>query len=268
MIQPASSTATAPVLRLMLIDDEAPARQRLRDLLDDIQSECATRIVAEAADGLEALEKLADPELQVDISLVDIRMPRLDGIGFAQQLAARAEHDARPLPAVIFITAFDRYAVQAFELNAIDYLLKPVRATRLLSALQKCPHRPPPAAKLQALSEGGRSQLTSLERGRMLLVPLADILYLRAEQKYVTAHTAARDYLIDDSLSQLESEFPERFIRIHRNCLVSRSAILGVERSTSEGAEAQWVVLLQGVAEPLAISRRQWASVKEALARA
>ena len=262
---PAQITPTTAPLRLMLIDDEAPARQRLRDLLDDLQAQCATTVVAEAADGLEALQRLAEPGLQVDIALVDIRMPRLDGIAFALQLAARAQQPAEQPPAVIFTTAYDQYAVQAFELNAIDYLLKPVRASRLLAALQKCPRRAPHAAALQALAPEGRSHLTSSERGRLLLVPLADILYLRAEQKYVTARTARHDYLLEESLNQLEEEFATRFVRIHRNCLVARAALRGVERAQGEEGEAGWQVLLHDCDERLPVSRRQWPQLKACL---
>lgn len=253
-------------LRLLIVDDEAPARARLRDLLGDISGELPNIVVGEAADGLEALEFLARvPTPVVDIALVDIRMPRLDGIGLAQQLMARPG-----APAIIFTTAYDEYAVRAFDLNAIDYLLKPVRASRLLTALNKLP-RGTDAAALQRLAPGGRTHLHSNERGRIQLIPLADILYLRAELKYVTARTREREFLIEESLSHLEEELGERFIRIHRNCLVARNAIVGVERATAdggdgtEGGEARWMVLLRDHAEKLPVSRRQWSQVKALL---
>lgn len=251
----------AAPLRLLIVDDEAPARARLRDLLGDIAGELPNVVVGEAADGIEALELLAQPDMRVDVALVDIRMPRLDGIGLAQQLAAR-QGDA---PAVIFTTAYDQYAVHAFELNAIDYLLKPVRAPRLLAALNKLPRRAPDAAAMRQLAPEGRQHLNSTERGRILLVPVADILFLRAEQKYVTARTAEREYLIEESLTHLEEEFADRYVRVHRNCLVARHAISGVERETGSDGETYWAVLLRGIADRLPVSRRQWPQVKALL---
>ena len=156
-------------------------------------------------------------------------------------------------------------AWEAFELNAIDYLLKPVRAARLLAALGKLPRQPINHAAWQALSPEGRQHLNSSERGRILLVPVADILYLRAEQKYVTARTATREYLIEESLTHLEEEFATRFVRIHRNCLVANAALAGVERESNVDGEAGWVVLLRDLAEKLPVSRRQWPQIKALL---
>jgi two-component system response regulator AlgR len=258
------------VLRLMIVDDEAPARQRLRDLLGDIAAELATEVAAEAADGVAALEQAdALPPGAIDVVLVDIRMPRMDGIELAQHLS-RLEHP----PAVIFATAYDQYAVKAFELNAVDYLLKPVRAERLLAALKKAKPAPLPEAALRQLAPEGRRQLRCSERGRVLLVPVVEVLYFKAEQKYVTARTAAREYLIEESLAQLEQEFASRLVRIHRNCLVARDAVAGVAREQGgdgdEGGEGQggdphWALVLRGVPEHLPVSRRQWAQVKALL---
>ena len=253
--------ATHSALRLLIVDDEGPARARLRDLLGDIAGELPNVIVGEAADGIEALEILARPDIvgTVDIALVDIRMPRLDGIGLAQQLAAKPVGTA---PAVIFTTAFDQYAVHAFDLNAIDYLLKPVRAPRLLAALNKRPRQALDTSTMRQLAPEGRQHLNSTERGRILLVPLGDIRFLRAELKYVTARTPQREFLIEESLTHLEEEFGERFIRVHRNCLVARNAIVGVERATGDDGETYWTVLLRDVAEKLPVSRRQWPQIK------
>ncbi|OIQ89230.1 transcriptional regulatory protein YpdB [mine drainage metagenome] len=245
-------------LRVLIVDDEAPARRRLRDLLADIEGELPNVVVAEAADGIEALERLG--EQSADVALVDIRMPRLDGIGLVQQLARR-----QGSPAVIFTTAYDQYAVRAFELSAVDYLLKPVRAQRLLAALKKLPARGGDAELLRRLAPEGRRHLTSTERGRVLLVPLAEILYLKAELKYVTAHTRERDYLVEESLVQLEQEFIERFVRVHRSCLVAREAIAGCERGADAEGETRWLVLLHGSAEKLPVSRRQWPQIKALL---
>lgn len=241
---------------VMIVDDEAPARARLRDLLADVAPEMPNTVLAEAGNGIQALAAIEG--LQVDVVLVDIRMPKMDGIELARHLS-RLEHP----PAVIFVTAYDTYAVQAFELNAIDYLLKPVRAQRLLAALQKARQsRLPPPQVLARLPQGARMHLSCHERGRLLLIPLSDVLYLRADLKYVTARTVDREYLLDESLSHLEQEFSERFIRLHRSVLVARTAISGFEKSASDDAETQWQALLRGIAEKLPVSRRQWPLVK------
>jgi two-component system response regulator AlgR len=245
-------------LRILLVDDEAPARSRLRDLLADLANELPTDVVGEAADGLAALELLETTA--ADVALVDIRMPRMDGIELALQLARMPV-----APAVIFVTAYDQYAVKAFELAAVDYLLKPVRAARLAEALKKAKRLPADAPLLRELAPQGRAHLRCVERGRLLLVPQTEILYFRAEQKYVTARTREREYLLEESLAHLEEEFSARFLRIHRNCLVARDAIAGCARERdpddAEG-EPYWSLLLHGIAEHLPVSRRQWPQVK------
>ena len=255
------------VLRILLVDDEAPARARLRDLLGDIAAEVPGIVVAEAADGIAALERAQAGDL--DVALIDIRMPGMDGVELARHLARLPS-----APAVIFVTAFDQYAVQAFELAALDYLVKPVRAARLADALRKARRRADDGLRLEQLSAAAssgmplavRQNLSCLERGRILLVPVAEIVYLKAEQKYVTARTREREYLLEESLVHLETEFSERFLRIHRNCLVARAAVTGVERAADEGdAEAHWQVILDGTAERLPVSRRQWPQVRALL---
>ncbi len=246
-------------LRVFIVDDEAPARSRLRVLLTDIQPEFPNQVVGEAANGVEALDLLA--QATADVVLADIRMPRMDGIELARHLGKLA-----PAPAVVFTTAYDQYAVQAFELNALDYLVKPVRAQRLVAALQKAHKAGPPApAALQQAGSDARRHFSVNERGRILLVPVADVLYLRAELKYVTARTAEREFVLDESLTHLESEFARQFVRVHRSCLISRNAIAGAERNHDENAETQWSVILHGLAERLPVSRRQWSGVKAAL---
>ena len=246
-------------LRVFIVDDEAPARSRLRVLLTDIQPEFPNQIVGEAANGVEAVDQLA--QVAADVVLADIRMPRMDGIELARHLGKLS-----PAPAVIFTTAYDQYAVQAFELNALDYLVKPVRAQRLVAALQKAQKSGPPAqAALQQATSEERRHFSVSERGRILLVPVAEVLYLRAELKYVTARSAEREYVLDESLTHLESEFARLFVRVHRSCLIARSAIAGFERNQDENAEAQWSVILRGLAERLPVSRRQWSIVKSAV---
>jgi two-component system response regulator AlgR len=244
------------MLSVLIVDDEAPARARLRDLLSDVAAEVPNAVVAEAANGLLALEAIAAHP--VDVVLVDIRMPKMDGIELARHLG-QLEHP----PAVIFVTAFDGYAVQAFELNAVDYLVKPVRAQRLAAALQKVRQsRPVPPQVLAQLQQGARTHLSCHERGRLLLIPLPEILYLKADLKYVTARTAAREYLLDESLTHLEVEFSERFIRLHRSALAAKETIIGFEKCLDENAETQWQALLRGIPERLPVSRRQWPLVK------
>ena len=192
------------------------------------------------------------------MALVDIRMPKMDGIELAQHLS-RLENP----PAIVFVTAYDSYAVQVFELNAVDYLVKPVRAPRLAAALQKAGRGgcvPPPG--LAALRQEARTHLSCHERRRLLLIPVAEILYLKADLKYVTARTTDREYLLDESLTHLEAEFPERFIRLHCSALAARDAIAGFEKCVDEDAETQWQALLRGIPEKLPVSRRQLPQVK------
>ncbi|MER2553805.1 MAG: LytTR family DNA-binding domain-containing protein [Thauera sp.] len=247
-------------LRVLIVDDEAPARSRLRDLLGDIAATQPCAIVGMAANGVEALRLLEDAA--ADVVFADIRMPVMDGIELARHLARLSVP-----PVVIFVTAYDQYAVQAFELAAMDYLLKPVRAQRLEATLERLrARRPrPPQAALAALAKTERGHFSVAERGRILLVPVAEVLYLRAELKYVTARTAAREFVLDESLVQIEHEFAQRFLRLHRNCLVARAAVQGVERAGDLDGEARWDVLLRGVPERLPVSRRQWPAVRQAL---
>lgn len=244
--------------RVFIVDDEGPARSRLRVLLTDLMPEFPTELVGEAANGVEALERLA--VTPADVVLADIRMPRMDGIELAQHLGK-----LDPAPAVVFTTAYDQYAVQAFELNALDYLVKPVRVQRLLAALQKAQRAgPPPSEALQQAATNARRHFSVSERGRILLVPVEAVLYLKAELKYVTARTAERDYLLDEALTHLETELAQQFVRVHRSCLVARAAIAGFERNQDENAESQWSVIVKGMAERLPVSRRQWSAVKAA----
>ena len=249
-------------LRIFIVDDEAPARLRLKALAADIAQTLPNVLAGEAANGREAIERLQSAP--ADVVLIDIRMPQMDGIELARHLARLS-----PAPAIVFVTAYDQYAVSAFEVNAADYLLKPVRAARLEAALRKAATAPPPTEDaLLRLSGAGRRHLASFERGRLLLVPVADILYLKAELKYVTARTCEREFLVEDPLTRLEEEFAGQFIRIHRNCLVARCAIMGFERADDAGAESHWRLLLRGFDGKLAVSRRQWPAVKGAIQEA
>ncbi len=247
-----TSDVTKP-LRVVIVDDEGPARQRLRDLLGECGGEPALVVAGEAANGLEAIELLAREA--ADVVLLDIRMPEMDGI----EVALHLQRLERP-PAVVFATAYDDYAIRAFEVHAVDYLLKPIRLERLKEALARAaPSRP---EALRELATASRTHFSAQERGRIHLIPVADVLYLKAELKYVSVRTAAREYLIEESLTRLEEEFGSRFVRVHRNCLVARAAVRGFERAEDDG-EAHWLVVLEGVDERIAVSRRQQHVVRE-----
>ena len=247
---------TSP-MRIMIVDDEAPARNRLKELLADCADSFPHEVVGEAANGREALDLMSSEP--ADLLLLDIRMPEMDGIEVARHLLSLPQ-----MPAVIFTTAYDLYAIQAFEVNAVDYLLKPVRGERLLGALQKAQqNRPPAPAQLQKLAQRPRTCLSVQERGKIVLIPIGEIVYLKAEQKYVTIRTHEREYLLEESLTNLEQEFTANFIRIHRNCLVAKDSITGFEKVAEEGGETRWEVVLKGVEEKLPVSRRQQYMVKE-----
>lgn len=245
----------APPLRVLVVDDEAPARSRMRDLLADIAGKLPVAVAGEAAGGREALRIAGN----ADVVLLDVRMPGMDGLEVARHL----QKMDMP-PAVIFTTAYDAYAIRAFELHAIDYLLKPIRASRLQEALTRVVRNNVPKAEtLRAMQQAPRACLSAAERGRVHLIPVEDVLFLRAELKYITIRTAEREFLIEESLTQLEQEFPDRFVRIHRNCLVARAAIRGFERSGADAGEGPWQVVLAGLDERLPVSRRQQHLVRE-----
>jgi two-component system, LytTR family, response regulator AlgR len=250
------SLARAEVPRILIADDEGPARARLRDLLDECRDSFPLAIIDEARTGREALAVVSREK--VDIVLLDIRMPEMDGMEAARHLAGMEQP-----PAIIFTTAFDAYAIKAFEVNAIDYLLKPIRVERLLAALNKVRGAAPVSRQaLAAAANQPRRHLSVHERGKIHLVPIADVLYLRAELKYVTVRTVEREYLVEESLTHLEEEFEADFVRIHRNCLVSRAAITGFERNAEE-SESGWAVVIKGTGEKLPVSRRQHHIVKQ-----
>ena len=246
-----------PPMRVLVVDDEAPARRRLRDLLDDCGTALPLTVIGEAQHGREALDLLQSAP--ADLVLTDIHMPDMDGIELARHLL-KLSHP----PVVIFTTAFHEHALEAFDVNAVDYLVKPVRVQRLLSALQKVPRlKPVGAERLSQLPATARRFLSVTERSRVVLVPIEDVVYLKAELKYITIRTREREYLLEESLTRLEHEFGARFLRVHRNCLVAREHIRGFERRVGNDGDAHWEVLLNGVAETLPVSRRQQFVVRD-----
>lgn len=249
--------APSPPLRLLIVDDEAPARRRLRDVLADCADQLSVDIVGEAESGLDALTQVQ--QQPVDAVLLDIRMPGMDGL----ECAGHLNRLTAP-PAIIFSTAYDAYACQAFDLNAVDYLLKPVRAERLVRALSRAHSLS--AITLEHLREAhpqARTHLSVNEKGRIVLIPMADILYLKAELKYVTVRTPVREFLIEESLTRLETEFEASFLRIHRNCLVARARVR--EMGKLPGDDEGHFLRLEGLDERLLVSRRQYSTLREKL---
>jgi len=244
-------------LRVLIVDDEAPARRRLYQLLEDCADALPLSIVGEAGNGREAMDLLH--AVAADLVLTDIHMPDMDGLELARHVL-KLPHP----PVVIFTTAYQQHALDAFEVNAIDYLVKPVRVPRLLTALQKVPKlKPLQEITLAKLPGGARRFLSITERSRVMLVPIEDIAYLKAELKYVTIRTVQREYLLEESLTKLEEEFGSRFVRVHRNCLVARDFIKGFERRVGDEGDAHWEVLLRDIPESLPVSRRQQSIVRE-----
>lgn len=239
-------------MKVVIADDEPLARERLRSLLAE---QPGVEVVAEAENGEQALHACA--ALQPDLVLLDIAMPGLDGLEAARHLAT-----FDPRPAVVFCTAYDAHALSAFEAAAIDYLMKPVRPERLAAALERArtflagrsghPGTP---------SQQARTLLCARLRGSLRLIPIEDIHYLQAEEKYVVVHHARGEDLIEESLKSLEEEFVGRFVRIHRNCLVARHELLELRRNSAGQVQA---VLRHGKA-PLEVSRRCVASIKQDL---
>jgi two-component system response regulator AlgR len=257
-------------MKLLLVDDEALARLRLRSLIEGLATATPplrAEVVAEAGDARSALALLQN--LRVDAVLLDIRMPGEGGL----QMAARLRQMQLP-PAVIFVTAHTEHALKAFELEATDYLTKPVRRERLHAALLRVEQRLQ-AAHLRAGAESGAPApppepvLVVTDRGRTLRIPLGEVLYLKAELKYVTLRTLDHSHVLDESLSELElrlNGLGGDFLRVHRNALVARRAIRALELHNDEGDG--WAVRVAPLDEWLAVSRRQVAAVRAALQQA
>ena len=242
-------------LRVLLVDDESLARSRLTTLLGDCVAPGAV-VSAEAADAKQAMNALT---LGVfDVVLLDIRMPGIDGITLAQTIAVMPQP-----PAVVFVTAHSEHAVKAFELEAIDYLTKPVRLERLQQTLQKVERH---LQKIRGLdADFSEDVLIIQDRGRTERVPLSEVRFLKAEMKYITVRTVLRSYILDGSLSELEERHVAWFMRIHRNALIARRAVRGLERHFDAEEGEGWAVRLNGIDELLAVSRRQLAAVRDAM---
>jgi two-component system response regulator AlgR len=232
-------------MKILIVDDEPLARARLAALLRDGGD---VDIVGEAGDGHAALQAAA--RLHPDLILLDIRMPLMDGLETARHLSG-----FQPPPAIVFCTAYDEHALAAFETGAVDYLLKPVRAERLRTALERARRFGREDGLRLAAATGKpsrRGHLCARVRGNLVLVPVTDIRYLLAEDKYVVVHHARGEVLVEESLKSLEDEFDDRFVRIHRNCLVARERLTGLIRAADGRIFAQ----VEGVDAALEVSRR------------
>jgi two-component system response regulator AlgR len=237
-------------LKVLIVDDEAPARERLRSLLAEIAD---VEVIGESANGHEALKATA--ELNPDVVLLDVRMPGMDGLEAARHLNVLEEP-----PAVIFTTAYDQYAVAAFDTHAVGYLLKPVRKEQLAASLVRAGRLT--RAQLQKLAAGAearRTHIAARHREALKLIPIEEVQYFLADQKYTTVRHLNGEDLIEESLRLLEREFSAGFARIHRNALVSVKYLERIERD----ADGQYFVYLRGCPAPLAVSRRMAGELKE-----
>jgi len=239
-------------MKILIVDDELPARQRIADLLLDLRNDV---VLLEAGNGLEAVQ-LAEKE-KPDVVLLDIRMPVMDGLESAFHMAT-----LNPAPAVIFVTAYDEHAVRAFEANAVDYLLKPVRLERLKQALDKAALiNRSLIGRIEAVQgKTRRTHISAISQGKIVMIPIDQIQCFKADNKYVSVYQGGRETLIDESLKDLEEEFADRFLRIHRNALVSLDHIVVLEK-TSDG----YLVQLRDMQEKLTVSRRHIADIRQKL---
>jgi len=237
-------------MKIIIVDDEPLARSRLLAMITELD---AGEVVGEADNGGDALRLVE--QVAPDIVLLDIRMPGMDGIEVARHLAATL----RP-PAVIFTTAYDSHALAAIESNAVDYLLKPIRKPRLQAALERATTLTrAQLAGLEAVAQESstgrprtRTHISATLHGNLQLLPLGEIRFFRAEHKYVTARYPEGQLIIEDTLSALETEFEERFVRVHRNALVAKAHVRGIERDT----QGHQCVRLDGVDDRVEVSRR------------
>ena len=232
-----------PLMKYLVVDDEHLARARLKELIRRIKPKAK---IIEAKNGEDAIDKFETHH--PEIALVDIRMPGIGGIELAYHLSGLEDP-----PAVIFTTAHNEYALQAFDANAIDYLLKPIHLERLQRALQKA--EPLSNEQNRALKEGDeeRTHISVNQRGRLKLIPLKDIAFFKAENKYVVIKTGEGEYLLNDTLNQLENELGDGFIRAHRNALISTHYLEGIEKLDDD----RWQVFLHGFDDRIEVSRRQ-----------
>ncbi|MEE8321059.1 MAG: LytTR family DNA-binding domain-containing protein [Gammaproteobacteria bacterium] len=241
-------------MKILIVDDETLARERLCELIMELDPGIS---FSQAENGLQALEKIQKE--QPDIVLLDIRMPVMDGLETAQHITYLASS-----PAIIFTTAYQEHALDAFEANAVDYLLKPIRKQRLQTALQRASVlNRARVSELRGAGASIRTHLSAIVHGNIQLLPVEKIRYLKADQKYVTAAWPEGELLLDESLKSLETEFSVQFLRIHRNALISRQHIEGLEKDVA----GSYYVRLQDMQTTLTVSRRHLGEVKTVIKR-
>jgi two-component system response regulator AlgR len=247
-------------MKVLICDDESLARERLARFLREMDG---MEIVGEAENGRALLDVIhsLSPERQADVVLMDLRMPEMDGLECAEHLA----HLPQP-PAVIFCTAFDEHALAAFQVQAVGYLLKPVRKEQLMEVLARSGrvNRAQLEAVKQTTNEGrpqGRSHITAKTHRGIELIPVDDIRYFLADQKYVTVRYSKGEVLIDETLKELETEFGSRFTRIHRNALLALPFLDGLELV----APGQYQVRIKGVEDRLVVSRRHLPELRDTM---
>lgn len=245
-------------MQVLIVDEELLARNRLRVLLSECEDVTSPFAIEEAVTISQALTLMQRVSFNIDVMLLDTPMPGPEGAQLAQTLRTMSKP-----PAVVFVTSQSLYAASAFEVEAVDYLPKPVRLERLQQTLAKI-RRMRNLAHQQAADEVAPS-LVIRDRGRAERVPLHQIVYLKAEQKYVTVRTATRTYILDSSLSELETRFPNQFVRLHRNALVNPKQMRALEKHYTDEDGECWAMRLHSVAEVLQVSRRQLTSVRAAL---
>ncbi|MFM1892576.1 MAG: two-component system, LytT family, response regulator AlgR [Pseudomonadota bacterium] len=237
-------------MKILVVDDEALARERLIALLAELGP--GYELAGSAGNGAEALAACAAGA--VDLVLLDIRMPGMDGLAAARELAQMPAP-----PAVIFTTAYEEHALAAFDANAVDYLLKPIRRSRLEAALQRA--RRPTRAQLEALDIGTGEPgpaIAATYRGGLQRIPLADVIYLRADSKYVVVRHAQGEALVEDSLASFEERFPGRFRRVHRSALVTPAAVQGLAKTP----DGRTVLTFRGLDDQVEVSRRHLPAVR------
>jgi len=236
-------------LRALVVDDEPPARERLAALLRELDQ---VEVVGEARDAGEALRQVT--ALQPELLYLDVRMPGMSGLELARHLARLDEP-----PSIIFTTAHGEHAMEAFEAEAVGYLLKPIRKEKLAAATERAQRLN--ARQLEAVSMPARTHLAVRTRTGLRLLRVEDIICLLAEDKYTTVRHIEGTDIVEDSLRTLEIEFADRFLRVHRGALVNRDFIESVER----GADGTHLVHLHGIAEPVQVSRRLAGELKARL---
>ena len=240
-------------MQYLVVDDEHLARARLKELIRRIKPEAQ---IIEAQNGEQAIEMYEHHK--PPIALIDIRMPGIGGIELAYHLS-----EVESPPAVIFTTAHNEYAFQAFDANAIDYLLKPIHLERLERALQKAEPLTEEQNQILKYGDEERTHISVNQRGRLKLIPLQDIAFFKAENKYVVIKTLEGEFLLNDALNQLEKDLGDEFIRAHRNTLISTHFITGMEKIDDD----KWQVYLEGIDDKIEVSRRQRPIIRNWLLR-